>query len=363
MNIGVVGLGNIGRATAAYLSLLGHDVIAWDGLENVRDHFIENGCIINITGAMGEKESRLNRICRSLRDLVTGTDMIFICVPAFLHRPLALEMAPHLRDHLILLQPGSTMGAVDFYNALESGNRSLSGTIVMESQSTLFVSRIADDDESVRVAAVKKILKVAAFPGRRTAEGVERLKQVINDISVRKEPSVIKTSFDNPNAMIHPPGMIFNLPRIDGGKKFHFYSDGITGSVAEIIDQMEAERGAVMAEFGIEITTIPEWIEEVYGHGFSSTHEAVTNNPAYREIIAPDTVEHRYILEDVPMGLVPMACIGERMGVPTPVMDSLITISSVLVGRDLRASGRNLAALGLENAGKQELIEMFGVNP
>ena len=356
MNIG-------GRATAAYLSLKGHDVLAWDGLDRVRDYFTENGGIINISGVMGEREGSLTRMCGSLRDLLDETDMIFICVPAFLHRSLARDMAPHLRDHLILLQPGSTMGAVDFFNALGSKDPLLSGTIVMESQSTLFVSRIDEEDNSVSISAVKKILKVAAFPGRMTDDGVERLKEVISDIPVRKEPSIIKTSFDNPNAMIHPPGMIFNLPRIDAGKQFHFYSEGITESVAAIIDEMEAERGAVMAEFGIGITTIRDWIEEVYGHSFSSTYEAVANNPAYRDIIAPNSLEHRYILEDVPMGLVPMACMGERMGIPTPVMDSLISLSSVLVGRDLRASGRNLTALGLENASRKELVEMFGVGP
>ena len=45
-------------------------------------------------------------------------------------------------------------------------------------------------------------------------------------------------------------------------------------------------------------------------------YEAIRNQTGYRGIKAPSTVNHRYINEDVPMSLVPMASIGRSLGLP-----------------------------------------------
>jgi opine dehydrogenase len=45
-----------------------------------------------------------------------------------------------------------------------------------------------------------------------------------------------------------------------------------------------------------------------------------------------------------------MSSLGRAAGVGTPVIDGLIALTSAMLGRDFRAEGRNLDALGL--AGK-----------
>jgi opine dehydrogenase len=52
-------------------------------------------------------------------------------------------------------------------------------------------------------------------------------------------------------------------------------------------------------------------------------------------------------MEDVGYGIVPMAALGELVGVKTPVIDALITLASTAVGVDFRATGLNLERMGL----------------
>ena len=56
----------------------------------------------------------------------------------------------------------------------------------------------------------------------------------------------------------------------------------------------------------------------------------------------------RYVTEDVPYALVLASSLGAATGVPTPVVDGLVAVSSAMLGRDFRAEGRTLASLGLD---------------
>ncbi|HTS69438.1 MAG TPA: NAD/NADP octopine/nopaline dehydrogenase family protein, partial [Terriglobia bacterium] len=50
----------------------------------------------------------------------------------------------------------------------------------------------------------------------------------------------------------------------------------------------------------------------------------------------PFTLDHRYVTEDVPMGLGLLHSLGKKVGVATPICDGLINIASgLLPGRNL----------------------------
>ena len=359
MKVSVAGLGSIGRATAAYLTLRGHEVFAWDALEEVQSLMEETGGALHISGALGDDPPTVHKFCRTIPELLEEARVVIVCVPALYHYDIAREMAPHLRDHVVLLHPGSTMGAVDFRNTIASGARGPEACVIMESQSTLFVARIVDQGRRVKIPAVKNMLKVAAFPSTQTDDGAVRLSEIFDGVHIYREPSVLKTSFDNPNPMVHPAITLLNLPRIDRKEPFFFYREGVTESVAGIIEVMDRERGAVMSGFGVSTTPLIQWFEDVYGRRYGSVYDVFQKNPAYGEIMGPDTPDHRFLTEDISMGLVPLSGFGERVGVRTTVIDSIINLSSEVVGRDLRASGRTLARLGLDRYGGSELIRMF----
>jgi opine dehydrogenase len=87
-----------------------------------------------------------------------------------------------------------------------------------------------------------------------------------------------------------------------------------------------------------------------------SLYETVRNVDAYASIKAPSTLQTRMLLEDIPMGLVPMSELGRMLKVETPIMDMMIGLASYLLQVDFRAEGRNLKRLGIEHMGKEELL-------
>jgi len=93
--------------------------------------------------------------------------------------------------------------------------------------------------------------------------------------------------------------------------------------------------------------TAHEWLEMAYGATGQNLWEAVLDNAGYAGIRAPASMETRYLSEDVPAGLVPMASLGRHLGILTPTMDAIITLASTVHAVDYWADGRTVERLGL----------------
>jgi opine dehydrogenase len=53
--------------------------------------------------------------------------------------------------------------------------------------------------------------------------------------------------------------------------------------------------------------------------------------------------------------LVAWASVGDAVGVETPMMDALIDLGSVIMGKDCRKEGRNLDHMGLKGMDLQQI--------
>jgi opine dehydrogenase len=69
------------------------------------------------------------------------------------------------------------------------------------------------------------------------------------------------------------------------------------------------------------------------------------------------TIPPRYVEEDVPMGLVAFASLGQRFGVPTPVINLVIDWANLLKETDYRQTGRTVERLGLSDISPAQLLE------
>jgi opine dehydrogenase len=67
----------------------------------------------------------------------------------------------------------------------------------------------------------------------------------------------------------------------------------------------------------------------------------------YQATGTPKSLDHKFMSEDVPTGLIPMAALGAAAGVKTPALDAVIALSRLMTGRDFGAEGRSLGRLGL----------------
>ena len=109
------------------------------------------------------------------------------------------------------------------------------------------------------------------------------------------------------------------------------------------------------SSLGIRARTALEWLKLSYDAVGEDLNEAIHNQPGYYGIKAPPTLNHRYLFEDVPMSLVPIASLGQRYGVSVRAMDSIIRISSIVHRTDYWRRGRSIDKLGIDNLSVGEL--------
>ena len=65
----------------------------------------------------------------------------------------------------------------------------------------------------------------------------------------------------------------------------------------------------------------------------------------YQATGTPSSLDHKFITEDVPTGLIPMSAIGAAAGLKTPVIDALIEMVRNMTSKDFAAEGRTLHLL------------------
>ena len=101
----------------------------------------------------------------------------------------------------------------------------------------------------------------------------------------------------------------------------------------------------------------------LFAQGFLEGPEPTTHAAVHKSTLAasvfpcgPEALQSRYLTEDVPYAHVLIADIGDVAGVPTPVIDGLIALASVMNDDDYRARGRTLAGLGLGGLGRNALL-------
>lgn len=132
----------------------------------------------------------------------------------------------------------------------------------------------------------------------------------------------------------------------------HWLGPSEAPAVARLYEAINAERVAVAAALGASVPNLADWFERVYGVRGATlveTCQRLTYNSdgPYQATGTPKSLDHKFITEDVPTGLIPMSKIGVAAGVKTPAIDALIEIVRNMIGKDFAAEGRTLERLGL----------------
>jgi opine dehydrogenase len=266
---------------------------------------------------------------------------------------IARSMAPFLKhDQIIVLHPGRTCGAIEFDKVLRDSGCKAEVT-VSEAETFIYASR-ADGPAQSRIFRIKEAVPLAALPATQTKKVLETISaaypQFIDGVDV------LHTGLNNMGAIFHPGITILNAGWIEATHgEFQFYIDGVTPGVARILEVLDRERVTVASALGLRARTALEWLHLAYDTQGDDLHEAIHNQPGYYGINAPTSLKHRYIFEDVPMSLVPMAALGTRYGVSVRGMDSMIRLANFIHRTDYWRRGRTLEKLGIENYSVSEL--------
>jgi opine dehydrogenase len=247
---------------------------------------------------------------------------------------------------------GRTCGALEFSKVMRD-NGCKADVTVAEAETFIYASR-SDGPAQARIFRIKEAVPLAALPATRTQKVLEMIQeaypQFIDGVNV------LNTGLNNMGAIFHPALTLLNAGWIEATHgDYQFYIDGVTPSVARVLEVLDRERVTVAAALGIRARTSLEWLKLAYDTDGEDLHEAIHNQPGYYGIKAPPTLHHRYLFEDVPMSLVPIASLGKRYGVSVRGMESMIQIASIIHRTDYWRRGRTVEKLGLEQWSVSEL--------
>jgi opine dehydrogenase len=335
--IAIIGAGNGGRAFAAYLSSYGFDVnLVYRTPINIHEirlskHIISEGAIFG--------SFPLHMVINDYEKAMKGVKIILIVLPASVHLKTVRKMIPFLEDgQIILLNPGRTWGAIEVYNEIRKFRPELD-IYVAETQTLLFTSRKIKD-YGVNIVKIKNTIEYCSYPESNNWYVDPYVKFLFPQMKMVDDIRI--TSLNNIGAMIHPTIVLLNTGSISRSTPFKFYHEGVGPQIARMIEKVDNERLAIMQAMGLKGESFVTWAKNSYGIDAITYYDAFQAVESYRNIFAPDTLQNRYLTEDVPTGLVPLSSLGKVMGIPTPHIDALITIANALLGRQYGVKGRTV---------------------
>ena len=337
----IVGTGNAGCAHAAMFTLYGHSVTLFKSSKagnSLNFDYLRRMSELTVTTLEGEtKTIKLANVTDDPAVAFADCDICFVMVQTLYHKTVAEiigKYAGHIK--LLVVVPGY-LGSLYFRDAL-----GVKVDYIAEGESTAYDARLVKDGH-VKIL-FKNVRNAIGILKGSTDEILPILQSLVETYQhVRK--NVVDSALHNPNLIVHTVGTIVSAARIEYSHgEFWMYRESFTPSIWNIIRKLDEEKMCVLERFGCK--RIPYVEACKFRNCEDLSVDAYEVFKAYAETGGPKgpmTVQSRYILEDVPMGLGLLRQLGDKCGVATPMCDALITMAGALVccdfWRELREIG------------------------
>lgn len=353
-NYTVIGAGHGGKAMAAHLALMGLRVSLYNRtFDHIAALKARGGIDLESPEGGPHGFAQMAVVTSDMEEALREAQVIMVVVPSSGHAEIARRAAPYLRNgQIVVLHPGRTCGTLEFVKTLQDQGCTADVT-VSEAETFIYASR-TDGPAQARIFRIKEAVPLAALPATRTQAVLDAIHPAYPQFI--DGGNVLSTGLNNMGAIFHPALTLLNAGWIEATHgDYQFYIDGVTPSVARVLEVLDRERVTVASALGLRARTGLEWLEMAYNTTGEDLHEAIHNQPGYYGIKAPSTLNHRYIFEDVPASLVPIASLGERFGVSVRGMDSIIRLACIVHRTDYWRRGRTVEKLGLGDLSVSEL--------
>lgn len=351
MRVAVLGGGNGAYAAAADLTEQGHEVRFW------RRTAAALPARISLRDAAGEREIRTAQTCAEMGEAVRGAELVFMPDPAFTQADNARRLAPHLADgQVVFLAPGTFGSVVMTQEMRAAGNRARFA--IAETGTLPWLTR-KHGPQTAAITARATRLPTGVFPAHRHDEVFAKLKLAFP--AIEPVENALSAALMNAGPVIHPPLVLMNAGPLEHFERWDIHKEGTQPSIRRVTDALDAERIAARVALGYAAPHFPladhyrsdgeEWM---YGR---RVHQKLTDSGDWKERIV--LAEHRYMREDVELGLAFLVSVCDWAGVACPVARGLLALGSAVQGRDLRSTGRTLESLGLARLSREAMRTML----
>ena len=349
MKIAILGGGHGAYAAAADLSENGHEVRLWRRDAQALLPVQQTGSI-TLKDGRGVRDVPIALATADIAEALRGAELILLPTPATAQDDIAAAMAPHLVDgQVVFLAPGTFGSYVAARQVQAAGNRA--EVLWAETGTLPYLARKHGEREvNVTVRAVR--LPTGVYPERHAARAIELIRRAYP--SVHGCGNALSGALMNAGPVIHPPLMVMNAAPLQHFERWDIHNEGTQRAVRDVTDRLDLERVAIRSAHGHGAPHYPR--ADHYNNDqwmYGDAHKKLVKSGDWRETI--DLYTHRYITEDVVLGLAFMASAARHAGVDAPIAHGILAIVGGFLGRDLRLGPRTFESLGLAGLTPSEL--------
>jgi len=326
----IIGAGNTGHAVSAYLCNLGEDCTLFTRNQVKADEINREGITSkgSVTGIFHLKATS------DLADAIQGADIIIVMTTANAHRDVATKLKQVVTDNQKIIIFNGNWGAFQFFKILGDDIKR-KGLTVAETSAQLFLAN-SPEPGKVTLTLKEKVMLSATSPVQ-TEEIIQQTRHVFPQFE--KASSIFETTMSSTNPVIHVPITLLNLARVENEQAFKFYGEGASRTAVKLILDIDQERVKVAKALGCDTKDVLTGINSFWEIKHDNLFDALTKNETYLKSMGPKALNHRYITEDVPFGVAPIAQVGNLFGVSTPHTQNLIDMLKNLVNDELLNDG------------------------
>jgi opine dehydrogenase len=353
----VMGGGHGAHAMAADLTLAGYEIRLCEH-PHFEERFAEtmNSGEIELHGIGRTGRARPAMVTTDFAAALRGAKLVNVSIPAFGHDLFFETMLPHLtEDHVVVVWAGD-FGSLRLAQMVAE-RPGTARPVILEGSTLPYGTRLSGPAHVEMLLFANPIL-VSAFPAHQTGPWPDQLKTLWPGVTPAQH--AFHAAFANPNPIVHPPGALLSVGRIEySGGEFYMYREGMGPATRRVIHQSFKEILAVAQALGFDIPGYPEEyfdrpasiMGEVFECPGGDRYEVIAN------VKGPKTLQDRYLTEDLPCGLLPISQLGDLVGVETPTVDAIIQFGSLVCEHDFWREGRTLASLGLADKTPHEIMK------
>jgi opine dehydrogenase len=344
MRFTIIGCGNSGLIHAAKLMEAGWEVCLLKTSRTYNDDFFN---VIQQEGGYNVKDETNggNRFfvrpafaTRDVKKAVEFGDVLMVMTTTLQQEFVAQLIAPYVRDgQIIILVPGY-MGGLIFKKYIDKD------VTYSEWETTAFNGRIVDS-MYVRITFYNPRNAISTLPASRAQKVVEIMSKCFANTKYTRK-HILESAMHNPNMIVHPIGILFSASRIEHSRgEFWMYKEAFTESVINVIKAFDVQKNKVLNAFGcdsLDYFEAAKWRNE---ENLNIDAMTVFRSFAESSNKGPSFINHRYLNEDVPMGLGLFISLGKVVGVDTSIPEAIMTLSSSLLNTNLNVHARTIQYL------------------